>query len=90
MRAGICQLGLMPSESLRLVLLLLACVLLAGCVTNRGTTWVVGRNLDELSRDYMQVQLEIGEHDEGYIDAYYGPPEWRETARANRRDLEEL
>ena len=34
--------------------------------------------------------LEIGERDEGYVDAYYGPAEWRAAARANPRTLPEL
>ena len=46
--------------------------------------------LDDLARDYVRLVLEIGEHDEGYVDAYYGPAEWREAARANRRSLEDL
>ncbi len=46
--------------------------------------------LDALARDYVRLQLEIGERDEGYVDAYYGPAEWREAARANPRSVEQL
>ena len=46
--------------------------------------------LDALARDYVRLQLEIGERDEGYVDAYYGPAEWREAARANPRTVEQL
>ena len=34
--------------------------------------------------------MAIGEKEEGYIDAYYGPPEWREAARANPRSVADL
>ena len=46
--------------------------------------------LDELARDYVRLTLEIGEREEGYVDAYYGPPEWREAARANPRTVPQL
>lgn len=46
--------------------------------------------LDALARDYVQLVLELGERDEGYVDAYYGPAEWRAAARANPRTLPQL
>jgi hypothetical protein len=49
-----------------------------------------GDTLDALARDYVQMQLEIGERDPGYVDAYYGPAEWREAARANPRNTADL
>jgi hypothetical protein len=38
--------------------------------------------MDRIAEDYVKLQLLIGEKEEGYIDAYYGPPAWREAARA--------
>jgi len=46
--------------------------------------------LDAIARDYVRLTLEIGERDDGYVDAYYGPAEWREAARANPRELPAL
>ncbi|HST35036.1 MAG TPA: hypothetical protein VLK25_00185 [Allosphingosinicella sp.] len=46
--------------------------------------------LDGIARDYVRLQLELGKRDDGYIDAYYGPPEVRAAAEANPRSLEEL
>jgi hypothetical protein len=43
-----------------------------------------------VARDYVRMQLEIGERDDGYIDADYGPPGWREAARASPRTVEQL
>jgi hypothetical protein len=34
--------------------------------------------------------LAIGEHDPNFVDAYYGPPQWREEARAKKQQLETL
>jgi hypothetical protein len=36
---------------------------------------------------YVLLALAVGEHDADYIDAYYGPPEWREEVRAAKRPL---
>ena len=38
--------------------------------------------LDDLARDYLSVQLAIGEKDPGYVDAYYGPEELSAAAVA--------
>ena len=46
--------------------------------------------LDAIARDYVRLQLEIDARDEGYVDAYYGPAEWREAARAAPRELPAL
>lgn len=39
-------------------------------------------NLDSIARDYVLLSLTIGEKEEGYIDAYYGPPELQAQARS--------
>ena len=39
-----------------------------------------------IARDYVKLQLAIGEKEEGYIDAYYGPPEWQAEAKMKARD----
>jgi hypothetical protein len=39
-------------------------------------------SLDAIARDYVLLQLTIGEKEAGYIDAYYGPEEIQARARA--------
>jgi hypothetical protein len=48
--------------------------------------------LDAAARDYLLLQLTIGEKEKGYIDAYYGPPEIQAQAKveAAANDLPEL
>jgi len=46
--------------------------------------------LDALAERYVKLSLEIGEHEDGYIDAYYGPPQWAVEAKARHRDLTAL
>jgi hypothetical protein len=47
-------------------------------------------DLNPLAERYVRMSLEIGTHEEGYIDAYYGPPEWKTEAEANPRSITEL
>ena len=65
---------------------LVGLLLLAGCVSGK----VEGDSLDEIAADYVQMTLEIGEREPGYVDAYYGPAEWRDAAKAAPRSLESL
>jgi hypothetical protein len=47
-------------------------------------------DLNPLAEQYVRMSLEIGAHEEGYIDAYYGPPEWKTEAEANPRSTADL
>ena len=42
--------------------------------------------LDEIAASYLRLTLEIGTHEPGYIDAYYGPAELQKAAEAAPRD----
>jgi hypothetical protein len=46
--------------------------------------------LDALARDYVRLALEIDAHESGYVDAYFGPDEWREAARRSPRERPQL
>ena len=39
-------------------------------------------SLDAIARDYVLLSLTIGEKEEGYIDAYYGPPDLQAQAKS--------
>lgn len=71
---------------MRLWGMLAAALLLAGCAGRS----VERDSLAEIASDYVQMQLEIGEREPGYIDAYYGPAEWQAAAKAAPRSLEKL
>lgn len=47
-------------------------------------------DIDAISRDYVKLTLELGEQEAGYVDAYYGPPDWALAAKAKPRDMREL
>ena len=46
--------------------------------------------LDAAAERYVHLVLALGEHDEDYVDAYYGPPAWREDVRSATPSLEEI
>ena len=46
--------------------------------------------LDAIARQYVMLSLEIGTHEDGYIDAYCGPAEWKTAAEAAPRALPAL
>lgn len=46
--------------------------------------------LDEIAPAYVKLVLALGVHDADYVDAYYGPPEWRVAAQAEKRSLPEI
>ena len=74
--------------------LLAAALLLATAVSGcqPGTKPWGADGIDSIARDYVLLSLTIGEKEEGYIDAYYGPAELqaRAKAEATRQSLEML
>jgi len=43
-----------------------------------------------LAERYVKLVLAMGEHDSDYVDAFYGPPEWREQVRAGKPSLDDI
>ena len=62
------------------------CVLAIGC----SSVSTGERTMDEIARDYVHLVLALGEHDDGYVDAYYGPAEWRTEVQSNLPSLEAI
>ncbi|MBO9696554.1 MAG: hypothetical protein J7499_10175 [Sphingopyxis sp.] len=88
----------------RVISLSLVAAALAGCATGPGEpaarpgvatldvrrTAASAKALDEIAAAYVRLSLEIGTHEPGYIDAYYGPPELQKAAEATPRDKQTL
>lgn len=66
------------------VLLVAACASVAPPAADREAA------LNVIAEDYVHLILEIGEHEPGYVDAYYGPEEWPAEAKAELRSVPEL
>ena len=46
--------------------------------------------VDEVAEQYVKLALALGEHDSAYVDAYYGPKEWRNNAKKNPLELKNI
>lgn len=66
----------------RLVLATLVTGLLGGCAIVGEEATPKADGLSVLAESYVKLSLKIGEHEDGYIDAYYGPPAWQAEAKA--------
>ena len=46
--------------------------------------------LDDAAKAYVSLVLEYGQTEDGYVDAYYGPAEWAEAAKAHPRSVAQI
>jgi len=46
--------------------------------------------LNDIAEPYVKLVLAMGLHDADYVDAYYGPPQWRTDAESARRPLDAI
>jgi len=81
----------------RIVIGAAALFMLAGCGHESATEATTGKSVPEIeaqldlaAEQYVRLALALGEHDSDYVDAYFGPPEWREQARHQALTLSEI
>jgi hypothetical protein len=46
-------------------------------------------SMNGIAEQYVRLALQVGQHDADYVDAYYGPPEWKPQS-TERTSLDEL
>ncbi|HUP58800.1 MAG TPA: hypothetical protein VNA69_00120 [Thermoanaerobaculia bacterium] len=46
--------------------------------------------MNDAAETYVRLVLAMGEHDADYVDAYYGPPQWREEVREEKPALDAI
>jgi hypothetical protein len=51
---------------------------------------VTGPTMNALAERYVRLVLALGQHDPDYVDAYYGPPEWRTDAAQIKVPLSDI
>jgi len=64
-------------------------ILLAACCAIVAMT-MPPDPLDGLSERYVKLVLALGQHDADYVDAYYGPPEWKTQAAEHKIGLDAI
>jgi hypothetical protein len=48
------------------------------------------RNMNALAERYVRLVLAVGQHDADYVDAFYGPAEWRTEAESTKTPLADI
>ena len=46
--------------------------------------------MNSLGERYVRLVLALGQHDADYVDAYYGPPEWKQDVAAEKLSLVDI
>ena len=46
--------------------------------------------MDRISESYVRLVLAVGVHDASYVDAYYGPAQWRASVERERRSIPQI
>ena len=55
-----------------------------------ATTHTQDNTMSKLAERYVRLVLAVGQHDPDYVDAYYGPPDWRKEAAAQKLPLTDI
>jgi hypothetical protein len=84
-------------KTLVAVLVAVVCALFAVGIY-RGWHWRMpvaaepaeSRSMDTIAEEYVKLVLAVGQHDTDYVDAYYGPPEWKKAAESAKAGLETI
>lgn len=58
---------------------------LAACAARAAST-----PMNTIAEAYVKLALALGGHDANYVDAYYGPPEWKPDAEQTKRPLAQI
>ena len=73
---------------MRAARILLLIILGAACSQDAPDSFE--QQLNPVAEQYVRLALALGEHDTDYVDAYFGPPEWRERAQQQAMPLAEI
>ena len=46
--------------------------------------------LDDIAESFVKLALAVGQHDADYVDAYFGPQEWRDEAESEALTLDQI
>jgi len=79
----------------RFAVLVFGSVLASACATPRASSEpteqsILLSQMNDVAPAYVKLVLAVGQHDKDYVDAFYGPPEWKREANASKRPLHEI
>src|ERR1700757_5286359 len=73
----------MRCASLVCALLLLLAALISQGATPTPTP-LTRTSVNEIAEAYVKLVLAMGQHDPDYVDAYYGPSEWKKQSETKK------
>src|SRR5512132_2388228 len=47
-------------------------------------------DMNAVGERYIHLVLALGQHDPDYVDAFYGPPEWKTQAEKEKKSLDAI
>ena len=74
----------------RMLAVLLTALLASACATTAPGPSDTLPAMNEAAERYVKLVLALGQHDKDYVDAFYGPAEWKQKAAATKRPLNEI
>lgn len=73
------------------------CLFTFGCTdsatqpsADSDTTQATSEDFDQVAERYVRLVLAVGQHDPGYVDAYYGPEDWKPMPEGEPQALSAL
>src|SRR5215831_14077385 len=65
-------------------------VVLCGLVTVSESGRVATEAMNSIAERYVYLVLALGQHDPDYVDAFYGPADWKTEAEQQKKSLDEI
>src|SRR5436190_19168544 len=62
---------------------------LCGLVASSGSAQAADA-MNAVAERYAHLVLALGQHDPDYVDAFYGPPEWKTQAEKEKKSLDAI
>ena len=62
---------------------------LYGFLMSTGDAWAT-EDMNAIAERYVHLVLALGQHDPDYVDAFYGPPEWKTQAEKEKKSLDAI
>src|SRR5262245_26471173 len=70
----------------RIFLLFVVC----GFLISSGTARAAADDMKSVAEQYAHLVLALGQHDPDYVDAFYGPAEWKTQAEKEKKSLDQI
>ena len=69
---------------------LIAIFVLSAFLVTSGIARAAGDPMNTVAERYVHLVLALGQHDPDYVDAFYGPAEWKTQAEKEKKSLDEI